>query len=99
MSFDKYSIQVGLRPPADRADRVIETCDQMRQAIHEQARDSALIANMMIQADYRGLSGEDRYTCLAYHALLQLEHHFQRCMELMRLMPMPPTILKEDKRS
>jgi hypothetical protein len=95
VSFDKYRIQVGLRRPPDRPDYFIETCEQMRQAIYEQSRDSALIKNLMIQADIRGLSGEDRYTCIAYHALIQLEHHFQRVLSLTSLMPMPPSFLKE----
>lgn len=93
-----HDFQVGLHVPEQKEGELFEfrTCEQMRKIIFEQSRDSALIANVMMHADRAGFSGEDRYTILAFHALTQLEHHFQRCMELMRLMPMPPTILKAD---
>jgi hypothetical protein len=89
----EWDIQAGLRVAADLDDNL--TCDEMRKTIYYQSRDSALIANVLQQANARGLSGEDRYTILAFHALIQLESHWQRNLELTRLMPMPPTILKE----
>lgn len=90
--------QMGLRVPEKEAEiPPFRTCEEMRRIIYEQARDSALIMNGMRQADYNGLSGEDRYTVIAFHALIALEHYFSRNLDMMHLMPMVPNILKEPK--
>ena len=71
------------------------TCDEMRKAIYEGERDSAVIHNAMYAADINGMSGEDRYVMLAYHALIALETHFQAHLRLMELMPGPPIVLQD----
>ncbi len=63
------------------------TCDEMRKAIYEGERDSAVIHNAMYAADINGMSAEDRYVMLAYHALLALETHFQAHLRLTTLLP------------
>ncbi len=64
-----------------------QTCDEMRKAIFEGMRESSIIHNAMMAADYNGMSGENRYTLLAYHALIALETHFQAHLRLTNLLP------------
>jgi len=71
------------------------TCDEMRKAIYEGERESAIIHNTMYAADINGMSAEDRYTMLAYHALIALETHFQAHLRYAELMPNPAIILKD----
>lgn len=49
--------------------RTATTIDEMRAEIFRLSRKDALTHNAMNSASYRGLSGEDRYVLLAYHAL------------------------------
>jgi hypothetical protein len=76
-------IVVGIEPTPNRS----PTFDEMRAAIKRAERDSALIHAAMAQADVQGLNGEDRYTLLAYHALISLELYYQRTIELLSKMP------------
>ena len=68
------------------------TCDEMRKAIYEGERDSAVIHNAMYAADINGMSAEDRYVMLAYHALITLEKQFQQVLRFTDLMPNVPHI-------
>ncbi len=68
------------------------TCDEMRKAIFEGQRDSSIIHNALMSADYNGMNGEDRYTLLAYHALIALEKQFQQVLRFTDLMPNVPHI-------
>lgn len=68
-------IRLGVAPD-DR--RPAETVDAMRQAIYEAGQESHLIRNAWQVADAQGMSGEDRYVYLAYHALVALEIYYQR---------------------
>ena len=79
MRHGQYLMQLGL--VVENANAMMPTCDEMRRVIFEQVRDSALIHNVMLAADYRGLSGEDRYTTLAYQALIALEQQYRVNME------------------
>jgi hypothetical protein len=68
---------------------------EMRKAIQDAARDSYLIRNALDSGRYMGLNGEDTYTLLAYHALIELERHFQVNMDYLNVMPSPPFIVKD----
>jgi hypothetical protein len=61
----------------------------MREAIERGARDSGLIHNCLMHARHAGLSGEDKYVLLAYHALLSLEEFYSRALQQARLSPGP----------
>ena len=54
---------------------------KMRHAIFMAGHDSALIRTLMMSADVQGLSSEDRYTLLAYHALIALENTYRQVMD------------------
>lgn len=86
-------IMAGLTKP--KTDEFL-TCEQMRVAIFHGRRDSALVHNAMIAADTAGWNGEDRYTYLAYHALVALEEQFRARMRLMDLLPNPDPIMSGD---
>ena len=72
------------------------TPEQMRVAIFKSARDSGLVRSVMTTADFNGLSAEDRYTLLAYHALMLLEKYAQMNIDMLHTMPMPPNMVAED---
>lgn len=93
--FDFGRLQMGLRQPQTEEDAKTEaTINGMRKAIIKAQRDSPLIRNVLNAAWYQGLRGEDTYVLLAYHALQMLEDHYQRNMEFIKLMPVPPIIVK-----
>lgn len=56
-----------------------KTIDEMRKAIYEGSFDSPLIRHALNNAYLSGMSGEDKYAMLAYHALVEL----QRAHELL----------------
>jgi hypothetical protein len=82
-------ITVGLTKPEKEPTDIRE----MRKAIEEASRDSSLIRQAFDTAYYMGLSGEDKYTLLAYHALRQLETHFQVNMKSLMLSPSPQVVV------
>ena len=97
MSNDNDSwlrIRLGLSEPAKAASGVAPTCDEMRKAIYASQRESALIRRCLDTAHYAGMSGEDTYVLLAYHALLQLEDTHQRFMQLWNITAMPTVVPK-----
>lgn len=69
--------------------REAKTPEEMRAEIHRLARErsSALIRSVMDCADFNGLSAEDRYTMLAYHALRDLAHSQKLAHELLVVTP------------
>ena len=85
-------IQVGIEKPAQEP----KSIDDMRKLIMEASRDSSLIHAAMQAADYQGLSGEDRYAMLAYRALRSYEDAFQRQLQMLNTMPMPPFIVRDE---
>ena len=66
-----------------------ETPDEMRAAIFMAARHDPLIRQVMDAADHKGMSGEDRYTVLAYHALKAMMDAHQREIDFYRTHPAP----------
>lgn len=93
-------IRFGLKKPSttDEQLKVGGDVNAMRRAIDEGRRDSALIHRVLMSAECTGLSGEDKYVMLAYHALIALEEHASRNLELTRLMP-SSTLVVDPKRS
>jgi hypothetical protein len=87
-----FSIQVGLERPEGHRQGDLQDLNHMRKEIFEAAHDSALICNCMRTADYSGMSAEDRYTLLAYEALVMLESYHKRLMQYINLTPQPPFI-------
>lgn len=57
----------------------------MRKAITLGQRDSALINRCLRIAECNGLSGEEAYVLLAYHALIQLNGLWERQLKLSML--------------
>ena len=91
-----FQIQMGIRKPetAQETNDQLGSIDGMRRAIHRASFDSALIRQAMIYADNGGLSGEDRYVMLAYHALRQLQDVWEQWEQMAALMPNPPLIMR-----
>lgn len=99
---DPYHIPLGIEAVSCSDPSNPPLFDEMRAAIYQGQRDSALIRNCLNQADYRGWSGEDRYVMLAYHALVMLETlHKRELSILQRLAPvtMPLSQLLKSGRS
>lgn len=67
----------------------------LRREIEEGRRNSSLIHNALIHAQYIGLGGEDKYLLLAHRALKMLEEYFQREMTRLSHQPVPPVFMKE----
>jgi hypothetical protein len=53
----------------------------MRQRLFRYQRDNPLVRTVMDAAHYKGLSGEDTMTWLAYESLKRLEFIEDRCIE------------------
>ena len=89
-------IQMGLTAPKSAAETErAATLEGMRAEIWKAYRDSPLISACLEASRYRGLSGEDTYTLLAYHALRSLEDHYQWSMEIFNKMPVPPIMVPQ----
>ena len=87
-------IRIGIEPKKLAADALPPNPTEMRQAIFEAMHESALVKNVMYSADYQGLSAEDRYTALAYHALVALETYYKQALQHAMLYPNPSFIMK-----
>jgi hypothetical protein len=89
-----YRVTVGLRKPETAKEAEARaTLNGMRQAIERGSRDSALIRQCLDAARYQGLSGEDTYAQLAYHALMLLEEYAQRNLDFVMRDPRPPLMM------
>ena len=87
--FDlNWRMQAGILKPEKQPANL----DEMRKAIFEASRNSAMIRNALMSADYQGLSGDDRYVQLAYYALRDLQDTHVRLLEFVALSPMPTTV-------
>lgn len=97
-SRSEFHIVLGLEEPQSAAE-VTEatTLDGMRRAIYKGSYESSLIRALLDRARYAGLSGEDTYVTLAYHALIALEKEHRAHMRLLSLTPMPPIIMEKEK--
>lgn len=92
-----FRLQYGLKlPPGEDPSKPI-TFDGMRQRIAAARRDSSLINMAVREAEFAGLSGEDKYTMLAYRALIQLEEMHDRVMRFVESTPAPPIMLDPKK--
>ena len=92
MSFPE--MRMGLAEPETAAEcEARATINGMRQAILRGQRDSALINSCLRQAEYAGMSGEDLYVLLAYHALIALEKTHQNLSKWVSLTPNPTPVL------
>lgn len=97
MSDDPWDSEIHVGLPEPKLGGYMAPLDfnKMRQEILRGQRDSALIRSCMNLADIEGLSGEDRYTYLAYHALIGFERQWQQLRQFYALTPIPPIIMKE----
>lgn len=68
--------------------------NEMRKEMECAAYDSSLINRAFQHARCAGLSGEDKYTLLAYHALKALQTHYQLNMDYLVRTPMPGMVFK-----
>ncbi len=85
-------IKIGIERPAGVQPGDLQDMNSLRRQIHEAMRDSALVRNVMYAADYGGLNAEDRYTLLAYEALVALETNWKQVIRIRMCDPMPPMI-------
>lgn len=83
------NIQFGI-PPQEKEPKDI---NEMRLAIDRAGLECALINRSLCHARYMGLSGEDKYTLLAYYALLELHHLHKVNMEWLMLQPLPSILV------
>lgn len=91
-----HHIAMGLAAPQTMIAKSEESVPAgMRAAIYRGARESALIAQVLLEADMRGLNGEDRYTVLAYQALIQLEVTYRKLLEYINRSPLPPMLFTD----
>jgi hypothetical protein len=94
---DRYRILVGLRKPETAKECEDQaTIQGKRAAIYRAARESSLISQVLQVAELQGLSGEDRYTLLAYHALQALEDKWSNHLDRAMRDPMPPVVWKDE---
>jgi hypothetical protein len=93
----EYRMRMGIAKPKTAEQINVESeINGMRLAILKGSRDSPLIRSCLDIARYAGLSGEDTFALLAYHALVQLETYFQMQMDRVRLDPKSPLHFLDD---
>lgn len=85
-----------LKPESREEIELAETCDGMRTLLNRYSHDDFLTRRVFDMAAYRGLSGEDKYVTLAYHALLQLEHYRDLAVRGLEFSPMAPIFVPAD---
>ena len=83
-----------LKPLTAEEVKEVSTVEGMRRRIQRYAHDDSLTRHVFDSAYYRGLSGEDTMTMLAYHALLDREQFRELVLEQLVLNPMPPKIVQ-----
>lgn len=74
-----------------------ESPAEMRAAIEAGQQYDPIIRNVLTMARYQGMSAEDTYTVLAYHALQTMVQYQQQCIELASLAPPRPLVISADK--
>jgi hypothetical protein len=72
----------------------IQTPNGIRQRIHEARLHDPLVRRVFDLASRQGLSGEDLYAILAYHALVAKQRLEQHVVEDYMTRPSPPIIIK-----
>lgn len=89
---DKYwwpKITLGIPPQKEEPKDVRE----MRRIIDRAGRDCGIINRTECTARHLGLSGEDKYTLLAYYALLELHSLHEANMKWLMLQPSPVIVV------
>lgn len=90
-----YHIKMGIERPEGQQLCAPPDMNAMRREIQQAMGDSTLVRNVMYAADYEGLNAEDRYTLLAYEALIALETYWKQVIRARMLDPMPPMIIRD----
>jgi hypothetical protein len=90
--MNEFRMSLGIPKP----EKEPASIDEMRQVIDRASRDSSLIHNALTAAQYKGMSGEDKYVLLAYSALRELERHYQMNMDWLMLQPSPSIIVPKN---
>lgn len=67
--------------------RDVGTPSEMRAEIFRLRRENPLVRSVMDMADYNGLSAEDRYTVIAYHALKDSARLQQLLLQQLNITP------------
>lgn len=88
MSFE-WTVKLGIPPQKEGPKDVRE----MRQIIDRAGRDCVIINRSECTARHLGLSGEDKYTLLAYYALLELHRLHEANMRWLMLQPLPAIVI------
>jgi hypothetical protein len=88
MTWDKRTLE----PQTEAERRECETVAGMRCRLQRYARDNALVKTVFDAAYYRGLSGEDTMTWLAFEALRRVEKLESTILEDAMRNPYPPII-------
>lgn len=90
--MNDWKISLGLpKPEKDPA-----SIDEMRQAIDRARMDSPIIRNALDTAQWKGMSGEDKYVLLAYWALRELETHYRMNMDWLMTQPSPSLVIPKN---
>lgn len=71
----------------------IQTATGVRKRLALASRNMPLITQVLRMAEYQGLSGEDTYVYLAYHALVSLEKSQQAYIDYVNRTPSAPMII------
>ena len=88
--MNEFHMPMGIKKPETATEtQARSTVNGMRKAITDASYHSALIRQCMLRADAAGLSGEDRYVLIAYHALMMLEELHRDRMDRLMLEPNP----------
>jgi hypothetical protein len=87
--MNEFRMSLGIPKP----EKEPASIDEMRQVIDRAGRDSSLIHNALTAAQYKGMSGEDKYVLLAYSALRELERHYQANVDWLMTHPQPGIIV------
>jgi hypothetical protein len=72
--------------------REATTPSEMRIEISRLRRSDSLVRGVMDSADYTGMSAEDRFTMLSYHALCALAKHKKVLHDYVLMTPSPPLV-------
>lgn len=65
------------------------TPDEMRAAIFKHMHEDHLVRNVLTAANYTGMSAEDKYTALAYHALVDRQKLAKMVFDQLMITPSP----------
>ena len=85
--MNEWHVKIGIELPEGQHPGDIRDMNLLRQEIYKAMCDSPLVRNVMYAADREGMSGEDRYTLLAYEALVALETNWKQVMRARMLDP------------